>query len=117
MSRPAGIVAVDWDDTLVDARTQEWLPGAKAALHQLLSEFRTVIIHTCRANWPEGLAQIEAKLAEAAPWRSAIAEERIRIEPKPRADFYIDNQAIRFERSWPSALLAMRARRARREAA
>lgn len=89
------IVAVDWDDTLVDAKTQEWLPGAQAALESLLAQFKTVIIHTCRANWPEGLSSIEAKLA---PFRHDI-----RIVGKPLADVYVDDRAVRFT-GWPATL-------------
>lgn len=83
MARP---LAVDWDDTLVDAQTQEWLPGARTAIIQLRIRGYEPFIHTCRANWPEGLASIEAKLA---------AERlSIRVEAKPYADFYIDDKAV-----------------------
>lgn len=63
--------AVDWDDTLVDVKTQEWLPNAPQALRTLLHD-GPVIIYTCRANWPEGLASIEAKLQETFTlhWRT-----------------------------------------------
>lgn len=95
---------MDWDDCLVDVTTQEWLPGALVALRRLLCENRAVIIHTCRANWPEGLAQIEAKLDESLTkqWRAAF--RGLRIIGKPSADAYIDNLAVRFTGDWPRAL-------------
>lgn len=89
----ASRVAVDWDDTLVDARTQEWLPGARTAIRQLQGRGYDVFVHTCRANWPEGHASIEAKLAEA--------HLQLEVKPKPTADFYIDNLALRFDGEWP----------------
>lgn len=82
----ASSVAIDWDSTLVDPVTQEWLPGARTAIIKLRTRGYEPFIHTCRANWPEGLASIEAKLA---------AERlSIRVEPKPYADFYIDDKAV-----------------------
>lgn len=100
-------ICVDWDGTLVDGQTQEWLPGAQQALRELLSMYRTVIVHTCRANWPEGRAQVEAKLAAAHFYD-------LQIVAKPQADFYIDDQAIRFE-GWPQTLAPLRAARSQRE--
>jgi hypothetical protein len=102
-------VAVDWDDVLVDAKTQEWLPDAPTALTQLLAEYHTVIIHTCRANWPEGLAQVEAKLEEtiAKPWRTSLGD-RLKIVGKPLADVYIDDRARRFEGDWHTLLSNLR---------
>jgi len=98
-------IAVDWDGTLVDPKTQAWLPGAKVALHQLLSQHRHVIIHTSRANWLEGRVSVESKLAEAVarPWETSLGE-RLKIEPKPNADVYVDDRAIRFTGNWLAAL-------------
>lgn len=93
--------AVDWDDTLVDARTQEWLPNAINALKALLAQ-GPVIIHTCRANWPEGLASVEQKLDQAftCHWR----QTGLTIAAKPSAAVYIDNQALRFNGDWAATL-------------
>ncbi len=91
-------VAIDWDDTLVNVKTQEWLPGAVEALQKFLAQGDSVVIFTCRANWPEGLASIEQKLVPLRKWRGKIS-----IEKKPRADVYIDNQALRFQ-EWETAL-------------
>lgn len=95
------VVAVDWDDTLVDAKTQQWLPGAEQALQRLLGQFGTVIIHTSRASWPAGRNQIETKLGETVS--QAIIGSRVTIEPKPLADVYIDDKAVRFD-GWEAAL-------------
>lgn len=101
-------LCIDWDDTLVDAKTQEWLPGAAEAFRLLLTQWRTVIVHTCRANWPEGVAQIEAKIeADIAgkPWQTHIAPAgRIQIVGKPSAEAYIDNLAVRFTGDWQKTL-------------
>lgn len=85
----ANPIAIDWDDTLVDVKTQEWLPTARSAIVQLRAKGYEPFIHTCRANWPEGLASIEAKLRE----------ERLTIPvvAKPYADFYIDNKGVAFD--------------------
>lgn len=97
-------LAVDWDDTLVDARTQEWLPDAVLALRELQALGYKLILHTCRANWPEGLASIEAKLSQAAlsiPVHVGAG--------KPSADKYIDNQGITFPGTWSPILAHFRA--------
>lgn len=86
------MIAVDWDDTLVDARSQEWLPGAVVALRT----FRNgggVFVHSCRASWPGGLDQIRLKL------RSAGFGD-VRVVPKPQADRYVDNLGWHFPGSW-----------------
>lgn len=93
-------IAVDWDDTLVDARSQEWLPGAQQALRELMSMYRSPFIHTSRANWPEGLKQVQHALADASFYD-------LEIVAKPQADWYIDNLAVRFE-SWPQVMAPLR---------
>lgn len=109
------VVSSDWDDTIVDARTQEWLPANEGdiapldALKTLLRNGHRVIINTCRANWPEGHASVEAKLQAAgldvtgrlSVWTGA---------GKPHADVYADNLSFPpFEGQW-RALLAHVAR-------
>jgi hypothetical protein len=89
------IVAVDWDHTLVD-RQQEWLPGAERALNDLIRMCDHVIIHTCRASWPQGLEGIVAKLGRTARFVS--------VEAKPLADIYIDDKAVRYTGDWDETL-------------
>lgn len=106
-------VAVDWDGTLVDPRTQEWLDDAYGSgmrgnmlLRLLLERCGAVIVHTCRATWPEGLAQVEAKLDETLTlqWRSLP----LTIVGKPLADFYLDDRA----RDWPGLVAELTPERA-----
>lgn len=93
-------VATDWDGTLVDTKTQEWLPGALDALKTLLREGHRVIVHTCRANWPEGRSSIEGKL-ESIGLRPA--GRKLSVVGKPLADVYVDDRAVRFA-GWPATL-------------
>lgn len=85
-------VCVDWDGTLVDTQSQQWLPGAQAFLHGLLARGYRVVVHTCRANWPEGLASVEAKLEDAR-----LRPPHVTVAGKPAAVAYVDNLAVRFE--------------------
>jgi hypothetical protein len=98
------IGASDWDDTLVDAKTQEWLPGAEHALGVLVGRCRRLVIHTCHANWPEGRASVEAKLDTvlAGPARAQVS-----VEGKPNADFYIGNNYFAFAGDWSATLEAV----------
>lgn len=80
-------VALDWDNTLVNTQTQDWLPGARTAIRSLQARGYDVLIHSCRANWPEGLAAIKAKLAEA--------HLNLSVHAKPDAAFYVDDKALR----------------------
>ena len=91
-------VALDWDGTLVD-QDQNWLPGALDALRWLRKEGHKVIIHSARANWVEGLQQIESKLAQHKFSFKVIA--------KPEADLYVDDRAFHFER-WPDVMKEVR---------
>lgn len=86
--------AIDWDGVLVDPN-QDWLPGAVEALRRILKAGHRVIVHTCRANWPEGLASVEAKLRTAGLTIPVWAEQG-----KPAADVYLDDRAIYFDGAW-----------------
>lgn len=90
-------IAVDWDGVLADPQSQEWLPGAQAALRKIIAEGHTVVVHTCRANWPEGAAAVEAKLA-------AAGLAGVEVVGKPRADVYVDDRAVHFDRDWEPVL-------------
>ena len=93
-------IGIDWDQTLVDTKTQEWLPGALERLRRMVADGDDVFVHTCHANWPEGRASVEAKLAQAGL--------RLRVEAKPLADVYIDDRAEKPEWSPPAARPAFR---------
>lgn len=93
-------VAVDWDGTLVDPITQNWLPGAQQALQAMLTRGYRVTIHSSRANWDGGIEQIADKLAGYA--------HRVTIQPKPEANIYIDDRALRFNGDWEPILTTLR---------
>lgn len=96
-------VCVDWDDTLVGYKKYgepgEWLPGATLALRKFKRAGFTVVIHSCRALWPEGRAEIEGKLREA----NLRLGSRLKIHDelgKPLAVAYIDDRGVRFDGDW-----------------
>jgi hypothetical protein len=104
-------VCIDWDDTLVGYKKHgvhgDWLPGAQDALRFLKRRGYTVIIHSCRANWPEGLAEITG-LLEAAGFKLG---SRLSIHTgagKPLGVAYIDDRAIPFAGDWAPVLSALR---------
>ena len=98
------IVAIDWDATLV-SEDQEWLPGALDALRWLRRQKHLVVIHSARANYEDGLRDIEGKLAKH--------KLNFKIVPKPYADLYVDDKGFRFER-WPDVLKEVRSATSRR---
>lgn len=107
--------AVDWDDTLVNQKTQELLPGAKQFIHALLSQYRHVVVYTCRANYAEGKAAVEAQLeAEVLPkpWSSHRGKDRLSVEPKLVADVYIDNLNVVADGDFSRMLAEITRRRA-----
>ena len=97
MTRP--VLAVDWDGTLVDTPTQEWLPGAQDALRALLKSGYTILIHTCRANYTAGLKMVEEKLVDGGfeGWLLSGDMQVWQGKGKPDAAVYIDNLALSFE--------------------
>ena len=83
-------IAIDWDGTLVVSPSGAWLPGALEALRYLVRN-HTVLIHSCRANWPEGQEEIRQRLGAEG------LREQIDVRAgKPEADLYIDDRALRF---------------------
>lgn len=80
------VVAIDWDNTLVDSR-QKLLPGAREAIARLRGANHKVIIHSCnKVDW------IDKCLNEFG-----IPIDAIWSGPgKPLADLYIDDRGYRF---------------------
>lgn len=96
-------IAIDWDDTLVGYRKYgepgEWLEGAINAIRVLRKRGFTVVIHSCRTNWPEGREEIAAKLASVGLKESS--KLKIHDGPgKPLAVAYVDDRAIEFANDW-----------------
>lgn len=97
-------ICVDWDSTCVD-EDQEWLPGALDGLRWLRRAKHKVTIYSARANYDMGRAEIETKLAKhLLPFR---------VTPKPDADLYVDDKALRFTR-WPEVIKEVRSATSRR---
>lgn len=107
VTRPT--LAVDWDNTLVHEKTQEWLGGAEEALRALLKSGFTVWIHTCRGNYGAGREMVVSKLLAAGfeRWVRSGDLELWLGEGKPNAAVYIDDRAIRFE-GWSDLLPELR---------
>lgn len=95
------IFAVDWDGTLVDTKTQAWLPDAEWALNKMLGRHE-VVVHTCRVLYPEGKTWVEQRLQEHAPRQYGLG--RLTVAAKPQADRYIDNLAVTFDGNWPELI-------------
>lgn len=93
-------LAVDWDSTCVDG-DGEWLPGALDGLRWLRRAKHKVVIHSARANYDMGRSEIESKLARH--------QLPFAVKPKPDADLYVDDKALRFER-WPQVIKEVRKR-------
>lgn len=92
-------IAIDWDDTLVETDSQQWLPGARDALRFLVVRHK-IIIHSSRANWDGGEQQIRERLGPL--------NGQVEIAGKPVADAYVDNLAVTFDGNWPAVLAALR---------
>lgn len=85
-------LVIDWDGTL--AEDGEWLPGAREFLKFAARHGWKVTVASARANYPGGLAEIQATLA-------AARFSGIPVVGKPLADIYIDDKALAFTGSWP----------------
>jgi predicted HAD superfamily phosphohydrolase YqeG len=95
------ILCLDWDQTLVDTESQEWLPGALDALRWMRGQGHKVIIHSVRAERDYGRNQIEEKLRQH--------KLKFEVLAKPYADLYVDDKAQEFDGSWPKVIREIRA--------
>ena len=82
----------DWDDTLVDAHSQQWLDGAERTLRHLYLRGHTLTVMSARARFPVGRQQIEDRLAQLGL--------ELEVYAKPQADLYIDDRAYLFDGDW-----------------
>lgn len=108
---------VDWDGTCVPNawpdRPNEWLPGAREALRELLDAGWDVKIHSTRLHEldvsldpnptrDEDLAYVRSMLDEAD-----LQEVGICAESKPPAAVYVDDKNLRFSGDWDETLGAI----------
>ena len=90
----------DWDDTLVDAQSQQWLDGAERTLRHLYLRGHTLTVMSARARFPVGRQQIEDRLAEIGV--------PLAVHAKPAADLYVDDRAYRFDGDWDALVHQIR---------
>lgn len=93
-------LAVDFDRTLVTPEL-EWEKDAVLALRTMRRLGFDVFVHSSRANYPEGAQMIRDKLA-------SVGFRDIRVEPKPTAFRYIDNQGLPYAGDWHQVLRELR---------
>jgi hypothetical protein len=106
-------VAVDFDGTLV--RDGVWVPGAADAVRELWRRDALVVVHTCRANRPDGLEVVQRALADlGVPPVGPRGGRRLHVHAdvgKPHADVYVDDKALRFDGDWAATLAQLAIRR------
>lgn len=87
-----GVVAIDWDNTLVFAT--EWLEGAKDSIRLLREKGHKVVIHSCnRASYIDKMCR-EAGIVVDRIWDANAAEDE--KSGKPLADLYVDDKGYHF---------------------
>jgi hypothetical protein len=111
-------IAIDWDGTLVEnvwPAMGDWLPGAVAALHQLVNDGHKIKIHTCRIGpfdvdeitlLPKPRQQKEINDIKAMLRKEGL-HHKVKVwvkRGKPGADVYIDDRGLRFEGNWTTTL-------------
>jgi hypothetical protein len=108
-------VAVDLDDTLLEheegmAERGEFgkpLPGAVKAMRELKSLGWRISIFTARiGDDPNEAAALAQQIGQAVA-NMGIPFDDVWIGSKPRADYFVDNKAIRFNGDWDSVLLQL----------
>ncbi len=91
-------VAIDFDGVLADSE-MEPLPGAREMVTRLVKSGCECWIFSARACYGGGVAQIRA-------WLDHHGFPEMDVVPKPRADVYLDDRAIRFD-EWSTAYAAI----------
>lgn len=99
------IISVDFDNTLVgyDESGRAYpQAGAVDAMKALKGAGCHIVIHTCRIGiaLDSGNLKEELRLIGSMLKDFGISYDEIYLHPKPIADFYIDDRAIRFEGDW-----------------
>jgi hypothetical protein len=103
------IISVDFDNTLVgyDHNGERFpIKGATEAMKTLKAHGCYIIIHTCRIGiaMENGNLRDELKFVQSVLKEYQMPFDEIHLHPKPVADFYIDDRAIRFEGDWSAPL-------------
>ena len=93
-------LAVDFDGTLFDNATQQFMPGARDMVAKLRSRGWFVLVHSC--NKPSWIRQClrEHGVVVDGVWGESPAD----CNHKPVADVYLDDCGMKFV-AWDEALL------------
>lgn len=105
--RESPIIAIDFDNTIVDWVDSECVlkRGARQAMQRLKDLGCTIIIHTCRI----GIAKETGNVAVVIEEIKRILEDfeipydSIHLGTKVIADAYIDDRAVAFRGDWSQA--------------
>ena len=92
-------VCVDWDGTLW--RDGDWLPGGLVALAQFQHDGLRVVVHTARASFDEGAAEVRRQLG-------LVGLAAVEVVAKPAAVAYVDDRAVVFDGDWYSCIERVR---------
>ena len=100
----AGILCIDFDDTLYNRSSKEPIAGACEALKHFKFKGYTILISSSRLNpelWGDLVKFREQEISE---WMKQydIPYDKIVLH-KPPADIYIDNKGYRFNGDWKAA--------------
>jgi histidinol phosphatase-like enzyme len=103
------IVAVDFDNTLIEHDEDGnayAVEGAAEAMKALKQAGCHLAIHTCRIGiaMEAGTVKQELDYITALLRQFGIPFDEIYLQPKPVANFYIDDRAIAFEGDWDGPL-------------